>query len=197
VNDTPFKKGFALAFDGVDDYVEVPDHPSLNVTEALTIEAWIKSPVNASVAFLIKGGSDLKKGSYLLYITGGFEFEADLHVGGEWHWTNTGIKLKVDEWRHVAMTWDGNTEIVYINGEEVFSTAIKGKLDTTKDPFYIAYTPPNVGGGGQYEGLIDEVRISDVALKPSELGFHKPLEPEAVELLYKLSTTWGIIKAGF
>lgn len=194
MNDTPFKKGFALSFDGVDDYVEVPDHPSLNVTEGLTLEAWIKPPVNASVAFLIKGGQDLKKGSYLLYITGGFELETDLHVGGEWQWTPTATKLKADEWQHVAMTWDGSTMRAYINGEEIFSTSIKGKLDTTKDHFYIGYTPPNVGGGGQFKGLIDEVRISDVALKPSELGFHGPLEPEVIECMGKLSTTWGSLK---
>ncbi|MBC8460545.1 MAG: LamG domain-containing protein [Deltaproteobacteria bacterium] len=194
MNDTPFKQGFALSFDGVDDYVEVPDHPSLNVTEGLTLEAWIKDSVNASVAFLIKGGQDITKGSYLLYITGDFQFETDLHVGGEWQWTPTGTKLKADEWQHVAMTWDGSTMRAYINGEEIFLTSIKGKLDTTKDPFYIGYTPPNVGGGGQFKGLIDDVRISDVALSADELGFNGPLKPSAVSSLDKLAVTWGTIK---
>ena len=33
--------GQAFSFDGVDDYVEVPDNPSLNITEKITIDAWI------------------------------------------------------------------------------------------------------------------------------------------------------------
>jgi hypothetical protein len=34
--------GYALSFDGVDDYVTVPDHPALTFTNAFTWEAWIK-----------------------------------------------------------------------------------------------------------------------------------------------------------
>jgi opacity protein-like surface antigen len=35
--------GQAFSLDGVDDYVQVPHHPSLNPASALTIEAWIHS----------------------------------------------------------------------------------------------------------------------------------------------------------
>lgn len=36
------KYGKALQFDGVDDYVEVPNDPSLNPTTEIRVEAWIK-----------------------------------------------------------------------------------------------------------------------------------------------------------
>ncbi|KPK40434.1 MAG: hypothetical protein AMJ78_07220 [Omnitrophica WOR_2 bacterium SM23_29] len=32
----------ALGFDGIDDYVEVADSPSLNPTDEITIELWVK-----------------------------------------------------------------------------------------------------------------------------------------------------------
>ena len=35
------KSGKALRFDGVDDYVEVPSSDTLNLSDALTIEAWV------------------------------------------------------------------------------------------------------------------------------------------------------------
>jgi len=38
------KFGRALDFDGVDDYVEIPDDSSLDITEAITIEAWVYDP---------------------------------------------------------------------------------------------------------------------------------------------------------
>jgi hypothetical protein len=37
------KVGQAFSFDGIDDYIRVPHHPSLNPVSALTIEAWIHS----------------------------------------------------------------------------------------------------------------------------------------------------------
>jgi hypothetical protein len=36
------KFGTALDFDGVDDYINIPDHPSLDITGDLTLAAWIK-----------------------------------------------------------------------------------------------------------------------------------------------------------
>jgi hypothetical protein len=39
----PGKFGQGLRFDGVGDFVEVPHHPSLDITGPLTLEAWIKA----------------------------------------------------------------------------------------------------------------------------------------------------------
>ena len=36
------KFGTALEFDGEEDYVDVPDSPGLNITEAITIVMWAK-----------------------------------------------------------------------------------------------------------------------------------------------------------
>ncbi len=36
------KVGGALEFDGVDDYVKIPDSASLDITGAITIEFWVK-----------------------------------------------------------------------------------------------------------------------------------------------------------
>ena len=36
------KVGGALEFDGVDDYVKIPDSSSLDIAEVITIEVWIK-----------------------------------------------------------------------------------------------------------------------------------------------------------
>jgi hypothetical protein len=40
----PGMVGQAFRFDGIDDHIRVPHHPSLNLASALTIEAWINSP---------------------------------------------------------------------------------------------------------------------------------------------------------
>lgn len=41
--------GSALSFDGIDDYVEIPDSDSLDITGAITVEAWMNSLGNVSI----------------------------------------------------------------------------------------------------------------------------------------------------
>ena len=45
-SDVNFSEGSYLVFDGVDDYVSVPDATSLRITDALTIECWIDGSGN-------------------------------------------------------------------------------------------------------------------------------------------------------
>jgi len=41
--------GYTLQFDGVNDYVEVAANASLNITSAITIEAWVKQIYQCAV----------------------------------------------------------------------------------------------------------------------------------------------------
>jgi hypothetical protein len=51
------QSGSALGFDGVDDYVRVPDDPSLDMTNGLTIAAWIfLESYTEWASFVTKGG---------------------------------------------------------------------------------------------------------------------------------------------
>ena len=46
------KFGKALRFDGVDDYVDIPDSPSLSPTEQMSIVAWIYPVIVVTQSFL-------------------------------------------------------------------------------------------------------------------------------------------------
>jgi len=54
----PGQLGGSLSFNGSSDYVEVPDHPLLALTEQITIAAWTNMKTNSSgeMAILSKGG---------------------------------------------------------------------------------------------------------------------------------------------
>lgn len=91
--------------------------------------------------------------------------------------TNT---IATGQWVHVAATWDGGTGNLklYVDGSEVttqavstFSTTLTGTLnDSSNDgPALIGALNRGDGNFGQFfDGSIDNVRISDAALSPSQ-----------------------------
>ena len=72
----------------------------------------------------------------------------------------------VDSWTHVAATYDGTMLRLYVNGTRVSSRAKTGAILKTTDPLWIGGSRPY---GEYFHGLIDEVRVYERALKPSEV----------------------------
>src|SRR5258705_2876824 len=72
----------------------------------------------------------------------------------------------VNTWIHLAATYDGATLRMYVNGAQVSSVAQTGNLATSTNPLQI-------GGdtifGQYYRGLIDDVRVYNVALTAAQV----------------------------
>src|SRR5262245_28500637 len=72
----------------------------------------------------------------------------------------------VNRWSHVAVTYDGTALRLFENSTQVSSRAITGSIRRTADPLWIGGSHPY---GEYFRGLIDEVRVYDRALSPSEI----------------------------
>ena len=72
----------------------------------------------------------------------------------------------VDQWSHLAVTYDGTEVRLFLNGRQVSSRATTGRVRQTSDPLWIGGNEPY---GEYFEGEIDDVRVYDRALDPSEL----------------------------
>jgi Concanavalin A-like lectin/glucanases superfamily len=72
----------------------------------------------------------------------------------------------VNRWSHLALTYDGASLRLYLNGAQVASRAVSGDIKRTKNPLWIGGNHPY---GEYFDGLIDEVRVYDRVLTPSEL----------------------------
>jgi len=156
----PGKVGQAFSFDGVDDYV-IASATNISDLQQLTIDAWVKH-------------NSLSSGSIQRYVTLGNE-KAVLRYGGEsrtlhfymkiddvLHHINVDDVLEVGVFHHVAGTYDGSFMLLYLDGVEVGSLAVIGRVATGT----------NVQLSGEDEtldGLLDEVKIYNRALSEAEI----------------------------
>ena len=179
---TQGKFGKALSFDGVDDYVEVPDSASLDITDEITIEAWVNVREKDGEQYPVQ-----KHGAYGMFVrtdmyNGGFWWNIWWEVEGpEWKYVNNLNPLFLNKWCHLVWTFDGTYVKSYVNGE------LKGTWDRSGRKIAVSAYPLYVGqsgGGSWFNGTIDEVRIYNRALSEEEI---KRLYWQVVRIMRDLS----------
>ena len=72
----------------------------------------------------------------------------------------------MNRWSHLAVTYDGATLQLYVNGARVSSRAVTGTIPRSDDPSWIGGNHPY---GEYFDGLIDEVRVYDRVLTASQV----------------------------
>lgn len=167
--------GQALEFDGVDDYVTIPDSPSLDINGAgITFMAWIYSPGFQDYGWIMGKGQSGPWDDMVWWLlprsngairygikSGGSTIERlDIPVG-----------LAINTWQHVAVVYDGSYMRFYLNGVERDSYPKTGNLDVNDAPILIGldgWSPTN-----HYRGKIDEVKIYNRALSPEEINMER------------------------
>jgi hypothetical protein len=173
----------ALDFDGVDDYVEIPDDPSLDITNEITLMAWVYAeswdddtgyPVdgdNAENGILTKGG-DSDWGVWNLHYkttSNGFRFELITSDNNGHTVFETTPSTTLDTWYHIAGVYDGTEMKLYINGVMDNFAAVTGDIKTNDAPLRIGKQFYWATAYSYWDGKIDEVKIYDRALTSTEI----------------------------
>jgi hypothetical protein len=174
--------GNGVQFDGIDDWVTVPDAASLDLTTGMTLQAWVKpGAMNGWETLLLKerGAGDF---AYALYahdggaLAGGAPVPSGNVRAGGTHQTVRGIsQLAAGVWTHVATTYDGVTQRMFINGVEVASRPQAGSIAVSAGALRIG---GNSSFAGEFfQGAVDEVRIYNRALSAAEIlaGMTSPM----------------------
>jgi Concanavalin A-like lectin/glucanases superfamily/Cadherin-like domain/Bacterial Ig domain len=166
--------GNALAFDGLDDWVTVPDSAALDLTDGMTLEAWVKPSALSgweSIVLKERGTEDLAYGLYAhdgAPLAGGVAAPAGtINTIAGHHAVRGASALPNGVWTHIATTYDGATQRFYVNGALVASRAHTGSMSTSNSPLRIGGN--NAWSGEFFQGLIDEVRIYNRALSAAEV----------------------------
>ena len=204
------KFGSALEFKGAEpSQVEVPSSPALNLTKAVTLEAWIKAKSVAAFCGLVQKWDDdagVNNRQYLLANLDGTLRMYVAYAGTDYPGVGSKEKLPTGEWTHIAGTYDGKKLRVYINGklegegcDEAGQTLQPGKdIFTSDTPFWIGGYAP--GMQRWFNGVVDEVMLWDAALSEKEISANMQKsvkEVSAVSPSGKIAISWGAVKSSY
>jgi len=160
---------YGLEFDGVDDYVEVADAEDLDLGSALTVEAWVLPYTHSggTIVQKLQAGEGGKLWGYALNAGSGYTKEKPAGAVGS---SSGGLKevlgpapLLLNEWSHLAVTSDGTTLRLYVNGSQVATETAAAVSPTTG--------PLKIGKGitGVFNGVLDDLRIYHEVLSANEI----------------------------
>lgn len=147
-----------MYFDGVDDYVQTSLAPSANTT----LELWFKCRAFTGsgqplVSSLQAQGSGENGYSIEITKTNTLRFSIG-NNGARFVFIESPKSIELNQWTHVAASWNGTNAILYINGVNV-----KDTIPTSKSAIY-GTLPYTFGvhafkGANYFNGLIDDVKI--------------------------------------
>lgn len=189
--DATWAEGFiggALRLDGNGDYVDCGNQAAFNITDAVTLAAWVQARNDFAYpdwsGIIMRGGPNID--TYALYYHWSSKRLGFKTTGTNPNWlasnTNAAAALFDGDWHHVAATYDGTTKRVYLDGVEIINAASVGKIETSNGRLLLGagrdQNPPTLFVAGR----IDDARlykrglpVNDVkALMPPKLQAYEP-----------------------
>ncbi|MCB1740722.1 MAG: LamG domain-containing protein, partial [Gammaproteobacteria bacterium] len=179
--------GGALGFDGVNDYVLIDEPQSLahlEMDQSLTLEAWVFPLPDGEGQIMIS-----KEGEYWLARNpDGRVFYALANISPGWVAVATDVVLPEQIWSHVALVYDGvaGTVKIYRNGALQQTLAGSGPIGDSApamQQFRIGgrQTDDSAPGRPRFKGVLDEVRVWNVAREASQIADSHAMVPDALE----------------
>jgi len=152
--------GWALDFDGIDDYVSTPINPYEEEFTTVTLSVWFKrrsvdggNPFFQAYDGTNYWGFNLNKNAYYIWKT----------YDGTVHGITTTIEAPLNKWTHLVGVFNGTSYILYENGEEIATEEDSTFVNPNKE-VHIGYYPPN---DEYYNGTLGVFRIYKTAKSAS------------------------------
>jgi hypothetical protein len=154
--------GGAAAFDGVDDYIDFGNPQDFPAgTSARSITAWVTTTNLdggwvAAAAYGSPAGSQAFGFARNGRLLSGFGYGNDLTVADF---------FETDTWYHLALTYDGSTASLYVDGELMLADAKVWNLNLSR-----AHIGRQINDAAEFwAGNVDDVRVYSHTLSPTEI----------------------------
>ncbi len=194
------KVGGAYFFDGINDFIEIPEHTALNITQDITIEAWINWSGEANSTDDIQ---NIVSNGYFRralrvtepdHFAGGNQILSFFNIGGTDIDLYSTTQLVPNNWYHIVTTYNRSEIKIYINGISDTVVPASGQIHTTDVSTFIGTEETDYF----FSGKIDEVKIYNRPLSAKQVyenylaglqGKH-PLHISSKET--KINETWQV-----
>jgi len=175
----------AYSFNGTDNYIRIPNSPTLNSTNQISICVWVKVAdfyrgTCHGNNVLMKGDADYKPGDYNIrfddsyFTNSGNCSQSQPDVS---HETFFGINsggssnspfIQTSQWYSVVYTCDGITAKIYVNCKLAASGPANGITFTNGDDLFLG-SMNNPQYPYWFNGTLDEIRIYNRAINEDEI----------------------------
>ncbi|MEE9452379.1 MAG: LamG domain-containing protein, partial [Gammaproteobacteria bacterium] len=156
----------SLTFDGIDDYVDCGSDNSLDITNEITISAWV-NPASFPTNY-----NDIvsKKMAYYFAVDSSGRLKVLLYPLTQGWFTGSSA---ISGPTHVVMRYDGSKLRLYVNNILDSEGNVSGSINTSTHNLFIAGCQNNSKTGAlvnrHFNGSIDNVKIFDKALSVQEI----------------------------
>ena len=176
---------YAYSFNGTSDYIEYADTPSLDLTGAVSIEAWVyldSTASNTNHTILLKAESNSNiviPTTYSLGSSGTSSYR--FCVGGQEILFG---EIMFNEWTHIAVTFSHELQRArcFVNGEMIVDyPALLYDIQTSDYPLLVGADAEH---DKNWHGVIDDIRLFDRMISESEVDslYNLPFGPNLVTI---------------
>ncbi|MEM7017096.1 MAG: LamG-like jellyroll fold domain-containing protein, partial [Pseudomonadota bacterium] len=169
----------AAAFDGVNDYIDIPSHADINTAAsyaAKSVELWFRADTLGGRQVIYEQGGGTNGLNIFL---DGNTLNVGVWASNNGQWLSTGIAAGLTY--YVVLVYDGagNTMAGYLNGASI-GTANPGfaaipahtglpAIGATRNATRFSNASSNNGDGEYFDGVIDEVKLYNGVLTPGQV----------------------------
>ncbi|MFW9829017.1 MAG: DUF2341 domain-containing protein, partial [Candidatus Thorarchaeota archaeon] len=154
---------------GINDYINCGNDGSLDISENITIEHWIKGNDFSNDPDTLTKGTYEESYSVWILADGRVTLELNNQTFRSTSYLSTGV------WNYIACTYDGNTRKIFINGTEDNSGSYSTPIEIVTGDLTISSNP------WSFDGIMDEIRISNITRSPYwlETQFNNQYNPNS------------------
>lgn len=174
---TSGKYGGALTFDGTDDYVNIPDSGSLNITTPVTYSLWAKTAgsldITGSQGMMLMGRGTVgdPRNSMYIYInhTEKAMFWYEYSGGTDSNRPTSTTNVADGNWHFIVGGWNGTHCLIYVDGQLEDSTDCTNTPGPFDEDFFVV--GKSLYATQEYfKGTIDEARVYNRSLSSAEIS---------------------------
>ncbi len=172
VSFAPGEIGQAFSFNGSNGIVLAPDSVSLEVSNQLTIEAWINVlRTNGDQTLVGKVQTASGNNGYEMGLSRNLLYGQFNSPGLPWPSSVIQYPLPVNlgTWNHVAFTYDQSAMKLYLNGQAVATNAVGPAIINSTPGSELCIGGESINQQVYFKGLMDEVSVYNTALSAAQI----------------------------